>query len=180
MEQVDETLTNFLAWQETGEGQSANLPKILKSHKEILFLEWQSQLMKVERETSRCRSATGNLIELINDTLYLSNLISQCTPGKLSLAIALEQTCNQELEKMERLIAGIQSLTWDTFWFFLVKPYNQRATLKCLTDAISYMIHEINDATYSTQLHSRLSHPPELQPMLTICYIKPKDNRPKQ
>lgn len=136
--------------------------------------------MKEERETSRCRSATSNLIELINDTLYLSNLISQCTPGKLPSAKALEQTCNQELEKKERLIAGIQSLTWDTFWFFLVKQYSQRETLKCLTNAIGYMIPEIHDARYSTQLHSRLSHPPKLQPMLAICQLKPKDDWPKQ
>ena len=113
-------------------------------------------------------------------TLYLSNMISQCSRGKLTLAKALEQTCNQELEKNGRLIAGIQILTWDTFWFFLVKPYSKRATLKCLTDAISYMISKIHDATYSTQLHSCPRHPPELQPMLAICQLKPKDDRPKQ
>lgn len=33
LEQADETLTNFLAWQDTSEGQAANLPKILESHK---------------------------------------------------------------------------------------------------------------------------------------------------
>eukprot|EP00253_Pinus_taeda_P023654 PITA_23654 len=60
LEQADEILTEFLAWQETNEGQVANLPKILESHKEIIFLEWQSQLMKAERETSRCRSVTVN------------------------------------------------------------------------------------------------------------------------
>jgi len=106
LEQADETLTNFIAWQDTNEGQAANLPKILGSHKDILFLEWQSQPMKLERETSRCRLSTSNLIELINDTLYLSNMISQCTPGKLPSAKALEQTCNQELEKNGRLIAA--------------------------------------------------------------------------
>ena len=156
LEQADETLTNFLAWQDTSEGQATNLPKILESHKEILFLEWQSQLMKAERETSRCRLSTSNLIELINDTLYLYNLISQCTLGTLPSAKVLEQTCNQELEKNGILITGIQSLTWDTFWILLVKPYSQRVALKCLTDAISYMILEYHDATYSAQLHSRL------------------------
>jgi len=62
LEQADETLTNFLAWQDTNEGQATNLPKILESHKEMLFLEWQSQLMKAEREVSRCRLSTSNLI----------------------------------------------------------------------------------------------------------------------
>jgi len=125
--------------------------------------------MEAEREVSRCRLSTSNLIELINNTLYLSNMISQCTPSKLLSAKTLEQACNQELEKNGRLISGIQSLTWDTYWFFLVKPYNQRAALKCLTDVISCIILEIHDATYSAQLHSRLTRPPKLEPMLAIC-----------
>jgi len=136
--------------------------------------------MKAERATSKCRSATGNLVELINHTLYLSNLILERTPSKLPSVKQLEQTWKQELEKRQRLIAGIQTLTWETIWFFLVKPYNQRTTIKCLTDAISYMILEIIDATYTAQLHLRMSHPPELQPMLAICQLKPKENQPKQ
>jgi len=53
-EQAEETLTDFLEWQDTDEGQETNLPKILESHKEILFMEWQSQLMKAKREVSKC------------------------------------------------------------------------------------------------------------------------------
>ena len=102
-------------------------------------------------------------------------MISQRTSAK-----TLEQKCNQELEKNGRLIAGVQSLTWDAFWFFLIKPYSQRAALKCLTDAIGYMIPEIQDATYSVQLNSRLSHPPELQPMLEICQLMSKEGPSKQ
>jgi len=106
------------------------------------------------------QSATSNLIKLINDTLYLSNLISKCSPGKLPSVKTLEQTWKQELEKRERLIVGIQTLTWETFWFFLVKPHSQRTAMKCLTDAISYVIPEITNTTYIAQLHSRMSHPP--------------------
>ena len=90
LEQVDERLTNFLSWQETKEGKATNIPQIMESHKEILFAECQSQLMKAERATSRCRLATNNLVELINDTLYLSNLILECSPGKLPSVKALE------------------------------------------------------------------------------------------
>lgn len=151
----------------------------MESHKKILFLEWKTQLMKAERGTSRCRSTTGNLVKLIIDTMYLSNLISECTQGKLPSVKELEQTWKQELEKRQRLIVGIQTLTWETFWFFLVKPYSQRTTIKCLTDAIGQMILEITDATYTAQLHSHMSHPPELQPMLAICQLKPKDNQTK-
>ncbi len=89
-EQANDTLTDFLTWQDSNEGQAANLPKILESHKEILLMEWQSQLMKAERAVSRCKLSTSNLIDLINNTLYLSNMISQCTPGKLLSAKTLE------------------------------------------------------------------------------------------
>lgn len=58
--------------------------------------------MKAEREVSRCKLTTGNLVELINDTLYLSNMISQCTLGKLTSAKTLEQSCYLELEKNGR------------------------------------------------------------------------------
>lgn len=39
LEQADETLTNFLEWQDTDKGQATGLPKILEPHKEILFME---------------------------------------------------------------------------------------------------------------------------------------------
>ena len=96
LDQADETLTNFLEWQDNDQGSAANLPKILESHKEILFTKWQSQLMKAERAISRCKLTTSNLVELVNNTLYLSN-ISQCTPVKLTAAKTLEQSCYSEL-----------------------------------------------------------------------------------
>ena len=142
-------------------------------------MEWQSQLNKAERAVSRCKLTTSNLVELINDTLYLSNMISQCTPGKLTSAKTLEQSCYPELEKTGRLIAGINSLTWDTYWMFLVKPYSQRAALKCLSDAIGCIIPEMQDATYDAQLNSRLNRPPEVEPMLAICQLRTRDEQPK-
>ena len=131
--------------------------------------------MKAERAVSRCKLTTRNLVELINDTLYLSNMISQCTPSKLLSAKTLEQSCYQELEKNGRLITGVKSLTWDTYWLFLVKPYSHRAALKCLTYAIKCIIPDIHDATYAAQLSSRLSHPQEVEPMLAICQLRSKD-----
>lgn len=99
--------------------------------------------MKVERAIFRCKATTSNLVELVNNTLYLSNMISQCTPGQLTATKMLEHSCYPELEKNGRLIAGINSLTWDAYWFFLVKPYSQRAALKCPTDAVGYIIPDI-------------------------------------
>lgn len=172
LDQCKEKINNFMEWQDTDEASTA--PKILESHKEILFIEWQSQLMKAEREISKCKLTTSNLVELVNDTLYLSNTITQCTPGKITPAKSLELSCYPELERTGRLIVGINSLTWDTYWLFLIKPYSQRAALKCLTDAIKSIVPEIQDATYVAQLSSRLSRPPEVEPILTMCQIKSK------
>jgi len=55
---------------------------------------------------------------------------------------------------------------------FLNQTIQSKGPLKCLTDAIGCMIPEIQDATYSAQLNSFLSRPPELQPMLEICQLK--------
>ena len=84
----------------------------------------------------------------------------------------------QELEQRKKLITNIKSITWETFWFSLVKPYSQRTTMKCLTDVIGHMIPELNVATYTAQLHSRMSHPPKLQPMLVICQLQSQDDQP--
>lgn len=172
LDQCEETISNFLEWQDTDEASTA--PKILESHKEILFTEWQSQLMKAERAISRCKLTASNLVELVNDTLYLTNMISQCTPGKLILAKTLEQSCYPKLEKTGRLITWINSLTWNTYWLFLIKPYSQRSALKYLTDAVRSIVPDIQDATYATQLSSRLNRPPEVEPMLEIFQLKNK------
>ncbi len=177
LDKSDEKLTNFLSWKDSKEGKDANLPRIQESHKEILFSEWESQLMKVERATSRCRATTNNLVELINNNLHISNLITDYSPGKLPKVKLLEQHWKQELTQREKLIVGIQILTWETLWFFLVKPHNQQMAMKCLSDAINYMVSELSDATYTAQLHSRMSRSPEIQPMLAICQLQPQEKK---
>lgn len=42
LDQAKETIAAFLDWQDTDQGQAANLPIILESNKDILFTEWQS------------------------------------------------------------------------------------------------------------------------------------------
>lgn len=90
---------------------------------------------------------------------------------------SLEQQWKQELEQREKIIGGIHSLTWETFWFFLVKPYSQQMVMKCLTDAINQMILELADATFTAQLHSHMSQPQEVQPMLAICQLRSQEDK---
>jgi len=180
LNQADEAITAYLEWQDSKSGKASNLPRILEVHKDILFTEWHTQVLKAERASSRCRLTSNNLIDLVNDTLYIANIVSQCTPGKVTTANTLEQTCYPELESRGRLIAGVNSLNIETYWHFLIKPHEQRAGLKCLTDVVQCMIPDIQDATYAAQLSSRLNKPPEIEPMLAINQLRFKGKQPTE
>ena len=136
--------------------------------------------MKAERAASRCKSTASNLVDLVNNTLYLANMISQCTPGKMTTPNALELTCYPELEEKGRLIAGVKTLSLDSYWLFFIKPHTQRSALKCLTDAIGCIILDIQDATYAAHLSSRLNKPPEVEPMLAINQLRFKGKQSTQ
>ena len=116
-------------------------------------------MMKAERAASRCKMITKNMIDLVNNTLYLANMISQCTPGSITTANMIEQTSYHGLEEKRKLIAGVNTLTSDAYWLFLIKPHTQRLALKCLIDALKCLIPDIQDATYDAQLTSRLNTP---------------------
>lgn len=152
----------------------------MEVHKNILFTEWQGQILKAERAASRCTLTAGNLADLVNDTLYQANITSQCTPGKITTAYTLEQTCYPELENRAGLITAVKALDTEAYWRFLIKPHKQRSALKCLTDAVQYMIPEIQDSTYAAQLSSRLNKPPEVEPMLAINQLRYTGKKPAE
>ena len=81
--------------------------------------------MKAERATSKSKATMNGVNELVNNSLHMSNLISDCSPGKLPKAKALEHHWRQEMANREKQIREVQNLTWDTFWSFLVKPHSQ-------------------------------------------------------
>lgn len=91
LDKTDERLTNFLSWQDSKEGMATNLPRIQESHKEIFFSEWESQLMNAERATSRCKVEMNTLIELVNNSLHMSNLITDFSPERLPKEKYLEK-----------------------------------------------------------------------------------------
>ena len=53
-------------------------------------------------------------------------------------------------------------------------------TKKFLSHAISYMITELLDATYTSQLHSQLSHHPEVKEMRLIFQLRVPDMKEMQ
>ena len=174
---MDNKVTNYLSWQSTEERRAAKLPKIQELHKEILFSKWETQLIKVERTTSRARAIMNNVIELVNDNLYGTNLISDCSPGNLPKAKVLKNQWRQYLDTKEEHLNKVQSLNWDAYWSFLVKPHSQQMTIKFLVDVVDRMMPKLSDATYIGQLHSRMIHPPEIQSMLSICWLRIQEKK---
>jgi hypothetical protein len=63
------TISEYIEWQDTPEGKAANLSRIHVTYKDILFMEWNTQVMKAERAASRCKMIASNMINLVNDTL---------------------------------------------------------------------------------------------------------------
>ena len=53
--------------------------------------------MKSERATSRAKSLMNNTTQLINDSLYTTNLISDCTPGKLPKVKEVDSRWKEEI-----------------------------------------------------------------------------------
>ena len=100
----------FSPGKSTEDGRAANLPKIEESHKTILFSEWETQLIKAEKATSRARAIMNNVIELVNDNLYGANLISYCSPGNLPKVKVLEKQWKQDLDTKEEQLNRVQSL----------------------------------------------------------------------
>ena len=178
LDQADELISGYLDWQDSDVGKAAKLPRIQETYKDILFTEWHTQVMKAERADSRCKSTAINLVDLVNNTIYMANMISQCTPRKMTTTNTLEQKFYPELEEKGRLIVGVKSLTSDAYWLFLIKPHTQRSAPKCLTDAIGCIIPDIQDATYAAQLSSCLNKSLEVQPMLAINQLRFKGKQP--
>lgn len=52
-EYADDKVINYLSWQSTEEGRAAKVPNIQELHKEILFSEWETQLIKAESTTAQ-------------------------------------------------------------------------------------------------------------------------------
>ena len=86
LDQAEEIITTYLDWQDSDVGKAANFPRIQETYKDILFTEWHTQVMKAERAASRCKLTASNMVDLINNTLYLANMIPQFTPGSITTA----------------------------------------------------------------------------------------------
>jgi arsenate reductase-like glutaredoxin family protein len=56
LDQAEDEIIKYIEWQDTPEGQAANFTQINATYKNILFVEWETQVMKAERAASRCET----------------------------------------------------------------------------------------------------------------------------
>ena len=47
-EDADDKIIDYISWQNIGKGRAAKSPVFEESHKEILFSEWETQLIKAK------------------------------------------------------------------------------------------------------------------------------------
>ena len=66
----------------------------------------------------------NNLTQLVNDSLYATNLISDCTPGKFPRVKETDTRWKQELINKNQKIKKIQEITWDVLWTYLIKLHS--------------------------------------------------------
>ena len=88
-------------------------------------MEWEQQLMKSERAISRAKGLMNNTTQLINDILYATNLISDCTLGKFPKVKEADSRWKEEIINKNQQIRKLQGISWDIMWTYLIKPHSQ-------------------------------------------------------
>ena len=74
---------------------------------------------------------------------------------------------------------GDQQFNMECLFVLLSEAIQPKSRLKCLTDAIEYIIPDIQDATFAAQFSLRLNRPPELESMLAISQLRFKGKQPE-
>ena len=94
-DEVLKRVSDFITSKNSEDGKKADFPILEKSHKEILFANWDSQLRQAEKATIVAAATTNCVIENINENLHSSNLVADSVPGFLLNVKQLEQQWSQ-------------------------------------------------------------------------------------
>ena len=70
-------ISEFIELQEIEEGRKANLSEIDETHKDILFIDWDSRIKQVELTVAREAGVSKNIIKAVNHTLFVTNLLKE-------------------------------------------------------------------------------------------------------
>ena len=121
--------------------------------------------MKSERAISRAKGLMNNTTQFTNDSLYTTNLISDCIPGELPKVKEADFRWKEEIINKNQQISKLQGISWDNMWSY-------QMAIKFLSNASQCIIHELFDARYTRHLHSKMSRPTEVQDMLNIFHLR--------
>jgi len=80
------------------------MPKINESHKEILFVKWDSRLRETEQAMEDVAAAVSSVIECVNENLHKANLVAKTTLGFFPKAQQLHAVWKQAIEERAEAI----------------------------------------------------------------------------
>lgn len=110
--EIHKRISEFITSQECEDGRNANLPKQEESHKDILFMDWDSLLKQGERETTIAVTEANNIIEAINKNLHGANHVMECILGFPLNVKVLEQQWKEVAQEKEEAIRQVYRLNW--------------------------------------------------------------------
>lgn len=165
-------VSKFLNWQKSEEWKRADMPKIDESHKEILFVKWDSRLKEAEQAMEDAAVEANSVIDCINENLHKANLVAKTTPGFIPEAQKLQVVWKQASEEREEAIKQVNRLNWEAYWQYLVKPHSQWMTLKSLMTSVEKIVPTLTNVIFAGQLNVEVGQLTLLKPMLDICDLK--------
>lgn len=91
------------------------MPKLEESHKEILFVDWDSRFIQEEKAIADARVVENNVINNINENLISFNLVAESILGFLPNVKQLEQQWRQAIEEKGEAIRQTTRLKWEAY-----------------------------------------------------------------
>lgn len=70
-------ISKFIEWQESEEGNKANLLEIEETQKDILFTDWDARIKQVQLAVMREAGVSKKIIKEVNHTMFATNLIKE-------------------------------------------------------------------------------------------------------
>lgn len=109
-DEIHKSISNSITWQESEDGRKVDLPKLEESHKEIVFVDWNSWLKQSERAMTVAATTINNIIEAINKNLHGTNLVAESIPRFLPNSKQLEQQWRQTAKEREEVIRQMSKM----------------------------------------------------------------------
>lgn len=156
------------------DGRKANLSEIEETHKDILFIDWDTRIKQAALVVAREAGVSKNMIKAVNHTLFGTNLLKEGCLKEIRDLGALHKSLQVKAEIQREEIAKLTKINWESYWKYVIKPHNQIMTLNCSLHLTQRMLPPLTNAIFVGQLRTHFGVPPQLKPMTNICDLKEK------